>query len=216
MFAHEHDFDSAVQAAALDTGVEPALLKAVIGHESQFNPAATRQEPAIGDQSVGLMQVLYATAQAHGYQGPVGSPSNLTGLYDPPTNILYGARELASRLAQTSSVASAVSAYNGGYRPALGFGKPAMTPLTVCLARDQVTGKCIQTRNVNPGEYANQPYVDDVLRLLTYFRQSGQSPPADSSAAPLTAPHTAGPGGWIIGGVVVLLGALAFLFRRSK
>ena len=211
-FTNERAYDDLISTEALNAGLQPALIAAVIGHESQFNPAATRQEPAINDASVGLMQVLYGTAKARGYAGPMGSPSDLSGLYDPATNIHYGTLELAHRLSQTDSVASAVSAYNGGYRPALGFGAPATTPVTVCLARDQVTGQCVQMRQVPVGEYANQPYVDDVLSLLSYFQGVWAAGPATDQAGSVS---LTGLGAvWLL--PVLGLAGLWYLYRRGK
>lgn len=202
MFANERAYDDLIQAAhdSFPT-VPPALIAAVIGHESRFDPAAYRAEPAISDGSVGLGQVLLATARSYGYTGDVGDATALSGLFDPGTNIYYTAAALADRLAQTGNVvASAVSAYNGGYRPAQGFGAPATSTFQVCLARNTLTGQCIQWRTVQPGEYANQPYVDDVLKLYGYFQGvwggGGGFPRVAASPAPRPAPRRGCWWGW--------------------
>ena len=105
-----------VYLAASRYGVDPAIVLAVIGTESNFNPQAVRQEAT--DASYGLMQVLFGTAQGLGYTGLAA------GLLDPLTSIDLGTRLLGQNLrARGGDVEAAVSQYNGGYRPSLGFGK---------------------------------------------------------------------------------------------
>lgn len=150
-------------SAARFNGVPPAILKAVVEHESAWNPDAIRNEPQIQDASRGLGQLLYRTAKSIGF---TGQPDDL---FDPATNLAFTAKYLAFQYQRTGSWPSAVSAYNGGYAPAKGFGAPVTTPTTVILAHDPITGAVTQTRTAQPGEYGNQPYVDDVMaRVDTY------------------------------------------------
>lgn len=186
-WAREHDFDTLIQAMSDSFGkrVSPELIKAIVATESGFNPDRVRGEPQIGDASIGLMQVLYSTAKRLGYPGPVGEASKLTGLFRPDANLYIGTKLLDELLGQTGGdVDAAISAYNGGYRPDLGFGKrrTATTP-RVCLqwkptappkgrtiARDcQVIG------STTVGEFSNQPYVTRVRSYLDYF--FGNPPP---------------------------------------
>ena len=167
-------YASLVSRAAAVHGIPVGLIYAVMSQESNFRPTAFRAEPKIQDGSHGLMQLLYRTAKALGYTGEVGEASKLTGLFDPATNIDLGAQLLALNLKWTGSIEGAISAYNGGFRPDLGFGKPATRPLSICLARDQKTGECIRRREVRIGEFANQPYVAAVMaRLELYTGDSG-------------------------------------------
>lgn len=189
-FARENEFDDLVRSAGVDSianmdGAWPiskdrafALIKGLIGAESAFDPSATRGEPQLGDASIGLMQVLYSTAKGLGYPGPVGDRTKLTGLYAPATNIYYGARLIRKLLISAGNEAGATSAYNGGWRPELGFGRPrtANTP-RVCLAWKStapVTGKtidrdCLIVGSTTPGTYSNQSYVDKVRSYADYF-----------------------------------------------
>lgn len=168
-WANEDQWANAVQSIASDFGIPSNLVLAIIAQESGFVPTASRQETAIGDVSAGLMQILYGTAKGEGYTGELGSPRLLSGLYDPSTNLHYGISYLASQYERTNGyIPETISAYNGGYRPNLGFGAPATKSLTLCLARD-ATGKCIKTRNVAVGEFGNKPYVDAVLSNYAYF-----------------------------------------------
>lgn len=193
-WTNESTYDIAIHEAALRFSVPSELIKAVIGQESAFRANAYRAEPKINDASIGLMQILYATAKGEGYTGPVGDSRSLTGLYDPATNILWGTSFLASMLSRTGGhVASAISAYNGGYRPSLGFGDVAVRPLTICLARD-AAGKCIQSRNVPVGEYANQPYVNAVLGNYNYFLSQMRPLPPVSSSGGVSPPPLANAG----------------------
>jgi soluble lytic murein transglycosylase-like protein len=203
-WANEETWQSVVEEAARRHGVPPELVLAVIATESQFRPDAIRNEPKLGDASRGLMQILYRTAVGEGY---AGTPE---GLLDPATNIEYGTRYLARQYKRAGGDwRRAASAYNGGYRPSLGFGAPAPADLTVCLARDQVTGECIKSRRVAKGEFANQPYVDAVGANLTYFESKR------SARGPLPSPTTESGGvNWrLVAMLTGLLGGL-LIFRR--
>ncbi len=162
------------EKSATAHGLPVSLVLAIMSQESGFRASAYRAEPKINDGSHGLMQLLYRTADSLGYRGPVGEASKLSGLYDPATNIELGAKLLAANLRLAGDIGGAISAYNGGYRPNLGFGKPAMKALTVCLARDQVTGKCIRSRDVPAGE----PYVTAVLSRMHAYDAPDVLPPA--------------------------------------
>jgi len=170
-WTNEERWDDAIQVAAGNHGIPADLIRAIIATETQFRPNAVRQEPAIKDASIGLMQILYGTAKGEGYAGVVGDPRLLSGLYDPFTNITFGASYLARMYDRANEdVARAMSAYNGGWRPELGFGTKATKALTICIARDQTTGKCIRTRAVKAGEFGNQPYVNATMANYQYFR----------------------------------------------
>ena len=126
-------------------------------------------EPKINDASRGLMQVLLRTARGLGYTG------NEAGLLDPSTNVYYGTRLLAENFDRARNWPDAISAYNGGFRPELGFGSVNTRPGLRC------SGKTVPV-----GEYCNQSYVDRVNRYTVYFI-SGQMPPGGvvEAAAPL-------------------------------
>ena len=192
-WTNENTWNAAIQSASQRYGVPTALIKAIIGQESAFRPTAYRAEAAINDASIGLMQILYATARGVGYDGPVGDAAKMTGLYDPATNVMFGTAYLDSQLARSGgNIRDAISAYNGGWRPTMGFGRPATVAFTVCLARDS-TGKCIQSRNVAVGEYANQPYVNAVMGNYQYFltqeNTGGTLPTSGGTSPPLGDAH---------------------------
>lgn len=191
-WTNENTWDAAIRAAASQHSVPVALIKAIIAQESAYKPTAYRAEPAVNDASIGLMQILLATAKGEGYSGGVGEASKLSGLFDPATNIMYGTSYLSSRLDATrGDIPSAISAYNGGYRPDIGFGAKATKALTICLARDQKTGNCIQTRAVKIGEYSNQPYVNAVLNNMAYFEKELAVTPTviPATSPPLAVAH---------------------------
>lgn len=163
LFRDENRYDAEVQAAtAVFTTVPPAIVKAVMGAESAFNPNAVRGEPQLGDASYGLMQLLERTAKSMGYTGPV------TGLTHPMTSVYYGTKLLADLYSKLKNWPDAISAYNGGIRPALGFGAKATKSLRVCLAW-KAPNVCEKWQTVLPGQYANQAYVEKVLRYRDYF-----------------------------------------------
>lgn len=154
-WARQDDYDAEVYAESASSGVPVSLIKATIAAESAFNPQAFREEaprsslpptqdfPQGGDASYGLMQILSRTARALHYTGSLG------GLFNPRENIRLGAKLLRDNLARTNwDVADSVSAYNGGFRPQLGYGERSPS-----------------------GNYANQAYVDRVIGYADYFRQ---------------------------------------------
>lgn len=133
-------FDTLIFDAATRHSVEPALIKAIMRAESNFNPRAYRHEPFVPhlggpDASYGLMQTLYTTARELGYSG---SPE---GLYQPETSIEFGTRYLKRQLIRYSGdTEKAISAYNAG------------------------------SARGSPGNWSNQPYVDRVLRFFRELR----------------------------------------------
>lgn len=170
-WTNENAYDAIVQSASDTYAVPAALIKAIIAAESSFNAHATRIEG--GDASIGLMQLLVSTAKALGFNG------TQIDLMEPGTNITMGARLLAQLLRQTGGDLDATaSAYNGGYRPTLGFGarRTATTP-QVCLqwkATAPATGRvisrdCQVVGSTTVGQFSNQSYVDKVADYRNYF-----------------------------------------------
>lgn len=158
-WSRENEFNAIIDRASRGSGVPVAIIKAVIAAESGFDPDAIRVEdflftpppsdwpPGVTrDASRGLMQVLCWRARELGYSGPC------KGLFDPELNITLGTRLLALNAARLGSWPAAISAYNGGIRPALGYGAPLAS-----------------------GRFRNQDYVDRVLRYREYFA-TGEMP----------------------------------------
>lgn len=86
--------------------IDPALICAVIAVESEGIPDAKR--PVSNPKYYGLMQISFETAQWRGYKG------DRIGLYDPLTNILFGADYLAYQIIRYKSYPFGVSAYKVG------------------------------------------------------------------------------------------------------
>lgn len=87
----------AVNAAAYR--VDPALVAAIVAHESAFDSRATSPAGAAG-----LMQLMPATAAALGVDDP----------YDPQQNLRGGTRYLRELLDRFPNIELAVAAYNAG------------------------------------------------------------------------------------------------------
>ena len=109
--ATKSSIEAIVNSTASKYNVEPALIKAIIESESNWNPNAYRSEPHIKDASWGLMQVLLQTARE------VSGNSSLTTseLLKPEVNIDIGTRYIAKQLIRYSgNIKNAISAYNAG------------------------------------------------------------------------------------------------------
>lgn len=104
-------FDNIIQAAALRHSVDPALIKATIKIESNFNPMAFRHEAHIQDASWGLMQVLLKTAREVSNNPKLSA----TDLVKPSVNIDIGTRYIAKQLRRyKGNIKDAMAAYNAG------------------------------------------------------------------------------------------------------
>lgn len=88
---------------ALNAGINPALVRALITHESAWNPYAGSNKGAMG-----LMQIMPDTAvDLCGY--------NPKEMYEPLKNIKCGVKRLAQALATTNGNSyHAIQDYNGG------------------------------------------------------------------------------------------------------
>ena len=98
----DFELEQAVNRAAQQHHVQPALLLAVMRAESSFNPTAISQAGAVG-----LMQLIPETAIRHGVRN----------LYDANDNISGGAKHLRYLLDRFhGNIRLAVAAYNAGER----------------------------------------------------------------------------------------------------
>lgn len=105
--AYDEDIALAIADVARIYPVPPALVKAVIRRESNFNPNAVSQVGAIG-----LMQLMPYTAKKVGLR--------VSDLWVPKTNILGGTRLLSALLQYyDGDVIGALSAYNARPREPL-------------------------------------------------------------------------------------------------
>lgn len=217
-WVNEKTFDGLVgQMHGVFPTVPVDIIKGVMATESGFNPNAIRGEPQRSDASRGLMQLLLSTARGIGYGGTADD------LFRPEISLYYGTKLLADLYSKTLNWPDAISAYNGGLRPHLGFGRRTITPVRVCLRWSQKSpGVCEAWQDVKSGEYANQAHVGRVLSNAMYFQgkplASGATPaPKVLPFLPASSPSPTIPG--MAGGVTLaalLLTGLLFLGRRER
>jgi soluble lytic murein transglycosylase len=103
------EYEAIVTGHARNYRLEPALLAAVIYHESKFDARAESSSGAIG-----LMQLTPATAKGIALRTG-GSRFELSDLYDPEINVRYGSWYLRHLLERyDGDLRLALAAYNGG------------------------------------------------------------------------------------------------------
>lgn len=123
-------FITLAKRVAIQHGLDPILVCAVIEQESNWNPWAVRYEPGFLSKYVaplytgghisateaytrsmswGLGQVMGQTARELGFEGP-----SLAELCDPPIGIEYLCRKLKKCFAKANDPVIALLAYNGG------------------------------------------------------------------------------------------------------
>ncbi len=96
---HASRYDPLIARAARRHGLPPALVKAVVRAESNFEPAAVSHKGAQG-----LMQLMPATAASLGVRDPL----------HPEENVRGGARYLREMIDRYGSWNQALAAYNAG------------------------------------------------------------------------------------------------------
>ena len=102
-------FAPLIVAHAHASGLDPALVQAVVAVESAFDPRVVSNKGAIG-----LMQVLPETGERYGVRGDAHR-STSDRLLDPATNLRVGTRYLRDLLARFGNDLSlALAAYNAG------------------------------------------------------------------------------------------------------
>jgi len=94
-----HDFDPLISQSAERYGLDPALVKAVVAAESNFEVAAVSRSGAEG-----LMQLMPATSRLMGVRAP----------FDASENLMGGSRYLRRMLDRYDDVKLALAAYNAG------------------------------------------------------------------------------------------------------
>lgn len=100
----------AIASAALQHGLDPLLLEAVVAVESRGRTHAVSPKGAVG-----LMQLMPATARELGVD-------DRDALFDAPTNLEAGARHLRALQRRFPSLDLALAAYNAGAAAVERFG----------------------------------------------------------------------------------------------
>lgn len=94
-------YDQLITNIALDYGLDPAFVKAVVHVESSFNPNAVSKAGAKG-----LMQLMPATAKIYNMHDK---------LFDPSSNLIAGVKHLKELMSRYSNnMTLSLAAYNAG------------------------------------------------------------------------------------------------------
>jgi soluble lytic murein transglycosylase-like protein len=112
-------------------GVSPALIAILMLIESGGNPHAQS-----GQGALGLMQVMPATAQSIARARGIGEPA----LFEPLSNLDFGAWYLAEQVRAFGSPGLAAAAYNGGPGTVMAWQSGALLPDESQRARYFVSG----------------------------------------------------------------------------
>jgi hypothetical protein len=105
-------FETYIQAAAVDTGLDPNLIAAIMKAESGYNWQAQSTLKNGQPGAKGLMQLMPATAKELG----------VTDIWDPGQNIMAGARYYKEQLDRFGTRDVALAAYNAGPRRVREYG----------------------------------------------------------------------------------------------
>ena len=93
------EIDEIIQRVSLDHEIDPALVKAVVAAESNFEASAVSRAGAVG-----LMQLMPGTAADMGIEAP----------FEPRQNVQGGVRYLKLLLQRFDALEHALAAYNAG------------------------------------------------------------------------------------------------------
>jgi soluble lytic murein transglycosylase-like protein len=99
-------------ATSLHFNLPPGLLSSICYVETRHNVNAIHYQDG-GEDSIGVCQLHYTTAQWLGYEGTE------EGLLDPATNIYWAGAYLAYQQCRYHSIQRAVIAYNYGHAKGL-------------------------------------------------------------------------------------------------
>lgn len=154
-------YDLEIRQASQITGVEPALIAAIIMQESSWKPNVSYKDTD-GGSSYGLMQVRLGTAR-----GMLQEP-DLTSkiLAKPYTNILAGAHYLRRSFLKWRDIRDVVASYNAG--------KP----------RKNVLGQYTNSKGVTNVD----KYVKRVMRFYKEYKSGAEFKPlhlVDLKSSPL-------------------------------
>lgn len=132
------------------------LALAIAKVESNFNPNATRYEPHLKTSSYGIFQILETTAKTLGWKKPIIYLKH--PLLDPETNIKYGIMHISNLLRKYKNIEDVIASYNMGIPRKASETTPHIEKI---FGKPRLGWK-----------YANQPYVDNVLRWYKYFSKN--------------------------------------------
>jgi len=125
-----NDLRTLATQKAIEAGLDPALICAIVEQESAWNPWAIRFEPAFYEKYVkpmnlsdteeyarsfswGLMQTMGEVVRELGYKGPMAQ------LCDPEVSLEWGCKVFKKKLDRANGdVRRALLFWNGGGRPA--------------------------------------------------------------------------------------------------
>ena len=108
-YPRPEEYQAMVIQASGDTGVDEALIYAVIRTESGFRPQVESHAGAIG-----LMQITPATFDWIRFMTGWDEPLTYEDLNDPAVNIRYGTQLLSILLTEFETQDEALAAYNAG------------------------------------------------------------------------------------------------------
>jgi len=109
IFTRENNYLSTISDMADMFQIPMALILAHGKAESDFDPNAVRMEPAINDQSTGIMQLLLSTAKS------LDSNATIASLYDPSYNIYLGSMLISKNLSKANgNIQDEAAMYNSG------------------------------------------------------------------------------------------------------
>ena len=200
-------YNEAITKAAANTNVPAIMIPDIMNWENRGNPRPCAVSPK---GAVGVMQVLPSSAKSAGYSGVTGTcdsndPAKSTGLYNPETNVTYGAKVIktcendkGAKICEKANPQRCIidyrlvaACYNGGGSGCTGDTSCALRDSNSCRGTQEEsiagvtytrTNKFFECTSVENNYGETREYVNQFQRSYTESEKNYCNPPAKTTS----------------------------------